>query len=87
MESAADIASADKLVFPGVGAFGQAMEILQQRGYVEALRDYIHVRREGLAVVSVKWCRWLGSACCTCSLGRGCWAAAKLKLGGWWRQV
>lgn len=52
VESAADIAAADKLVFPGVGAFGQAMHILQQRGYVEALRDYIHVRRGGLR----SWC-------------------------------
>ncbi len=49
VESAADIAAADKLVFPGVGAFGQAMHILQQRGYVEALRDYIHVRPGGPA--------------------------------------
>ena len=45
VESAADIARADKLVFPGVGAFGQAMAVLQQRGYVQALKDYIQVGR------------------------------------------
>ena len=41
VESSADIASADRLIFPGVGAVGQAMEILQQRGYTQALKDYI----------------------------------------------
>ncbi|PRW58480.1 imidazole glycerol phosphate synthase chloroplastic [Chlorella sorokiniana] len=50
VESAADIAAADKLVFPGVGAFGQAMHILQQRGYVEALRDYIHADRPFMGI-------------------------------------
>ncbi len=44
VESAADIASANRLIFPGVGAFGQAMRILQKRGYVQALKDYITVR-------------------------------------------
>jgi glutamine amidotransferase/cyclase len=45
VESAADIAAADKLIFPGVGAFGQAMEILRQRGYTQALKDYIQSDR------------------------------------------
>jgi len=36
-----DIANAERLVFPGVGTFGQAMTILQQRGYTQALKDYI----------------------------------------------
>lgn len=31
----------NKLVFPGVGAFGSAMHELEKRGYVDALRDYI----------------------------------------------
>lgn len=48
MERASDIANAEKLVFPGVGAFGQAMKILQERGYTEALKDYIQVRQPGL---------------------------------------
>jgi hypothetical protein len=45
VERASDIANAERLVFPGVGAFGQAMKILQERGYTEALKDYIKVRR------------------------------------------
>ncbi len=40
-----DITSADKLIFPGVGTYGQAMSILKQQGMVDALRDYVLVRR------------------------------------------
>ncbi|KAF6260117.1 hypothetical protein COO60DRAFT_1294530 [Scenedesmus sp. NREL 46B-D3] len=36
-----DITAADKLIFPGVGTFGQAMDVLQQRDYVKPLMDYI----------------------------------------------
>ena len=43
VESTADIVNAERLIFPGVGAFGQAMEILQQRGYTQALKEYIQV--------------------------------------------
>jgi hypothetical protein len=39
-----DITAADKLIFPGVGAFGQAMDVLQQRDFVNPLVDYIQVR-------------------------------------------
>ena len=38
-----DISKASRLIFPGVGAYGQAMERLKHLGYVEALRDYIQV--------------------------------------------
>jgi glutamine amidotransferase/cyclase len=37
-----DILSAEKLVFPGVGAFGSMMQILHQKNYVEPLMDYLH---------------------------------------------
>lgn len=50
VESAADIAGAERLVFPGVGAFGQAMQILEQRGYTQALKDYIQADRPFLGV-------------------------------------
>lgn len=50
VQSAADIENADRLVFPGVGAFGQAMDILKQRGYVEALKEYIKVPRHSHAL-------------------------------------
>lgn len=46
VENAADITNADRLVFPGVGAYGQAMERLKQLGYTEALKDYIQVTSE-----------------------------------------
>jgi len=36
-----DILSAEKLVFPGVGSFGNMMKILRRRGYVEPLAAYL----------------------------------------------
>lgn len=41
VQSPKDITSAQKLIFPGVGAFGQAMEILKNKGYLDPLREYI----------------------------------------------
>lgn len=43
VRSPEDILAADRLVFPGVGAFEQAMGALQKRGFVEPLKDYILV--------------------------------------------
>ena len=43
MRDVSDISQASRLIFPGVGAYGQAMERLKQLGYVEALKDYIQV--------------------------------------------
>ncbi|KAH8548491.1 hypothetical protein BGW37DRAFT_430918 [Umbelopsis sp. PMI_123] len=37
----ADLKKADKLIFPGVGAFGHAMDALQAKGFVEPLKEYI----------------------------------------------
>jgi len=36
-----DIRDADRLIFPGVGSFGQAMDALQRRGFADPLRDYV----------------------------------------------
>ena len=36
-----DIETATRLVFPGVGAFGQAMRALEVKGYDGALREYL----------------------------------------------
>ncbi|KAF9970088.1 Histidine biosynthesis bifunctional protein hisB, partial [Actinomortierella ambigua] len=36
-----DILKADKLIFPGVGAFGSALESLYAKGYAEPLKAYI----------------------------------------------
>ena len=38
-----ELAAAPRLVFPGVGAFGAAMRVLTDRGYVQPLRDYVQV--------------------------------------------
>ncbi|MBO8181997.1 MAG: imidazole glycerol phosphate synthase subunit HisF [Archaeoglobus sp.] len=45
-----DILKAEKLVFPGVGSFGSAMERLESLGYVEALKDYIQANRPFLGI-------------------------------------
>lgn len=43
VESAKDIINAEKLLFPGVGSYGQAMDVLLMRGYVDALKEHIAV--------------------------------------------
>jgi glutamine amidotransferase/cyclase len=43
--SGADLLSAEKLVFPGVGAFGRMMEILQARNFVAPLKRYLESGR------------------------------------------
>ncbi|NCC37863.1 MAG: imidazole glycerol phosphate synthase subunit HisF [Gammaproteobacteria bacterium] len=46
----ADILKAERLIFPGVGAFGAAMERLRQLGYVEPLREYLAAGRPYLGI-------------------------------------
>ncbi|MBW2410348.1 MAG: imidazole glycerol phosphate synthase subunit HisH, partial [Deltaproteobacteria bacterium] len=48
--SGEDILSADKLVFPGVGAFGNMMHILSGKNYVEPLKAYLHSERPFLGI-------------------------------------
>jgi glutamine amidotransferase/cyclase len=48
--SGQDILSADKLVFPGVGAFGNMMRILKNKGYVEPLKTYLRSDRPFLGI-------------------------------------
>ncbi|KAJ3695627.1 hypothetical protein LUZ60_001004 [Juncus effusus] len=50
VQKAEDILSADCLVFPGVGAFGAAMQVLSQNGLGEALREYIEKDRPFLGI-------------------------------------
>jgi glutamine amidotransferase/cyclase len=45
-----DIARAEKLVFPGVGSFGNAVERLHRSGYLEPLRAYIGADRPFLGI-------------------------------------
>ena len=50
VETAEDILSAERLVFPGVGAFGSMMNILNKKNYVEPLRDYLNSGRPFLGI-------------------------------------
>jgi glutamine amidotransferase/cyclase len=45
-----DILEAEKLVFPGVGAFGQMMDILNAKGLTEPLTDYLRHNRPFLGI-------------------------------------
>ena len=48
--SARDILSAEKLVFPGVGAFGSMMAMLGEKGVVSALKEYLLSDRPFLGI-------------------------------------
>ena len=45
-----DILVAEKLVFPGVGAFGNMMGILQEKKYVDPLKAYLNSNRPFLGI-------------------------------------
>eukprot|EP00892_Ulva_mutabilis_P011236 jgi/Ulvmu1/8485/UM044_0019.1 len=45
-----DILNAKKLLFPGVGSYGQAMDVLVERGYVEPLKEYIQADRPFMGI-------------------------------------
>ena len=45
-----DILSAEKLVFPGVGAFGSMMNVLEARNYVKPLKTYLAENRPFLGI-------------------------------------
>ncbi len=48
--NAEDILSAEKLVFPGVGAFGSMIQILHDKNFVEPLKAYISSDRPFLGI-------------------------------------
>ena len=50
VESAEDILAAERLVFPGVGAFGSMMNRLNEKRYVKALKDYLNSGRPFLGI-------------------------------------
>lgn len=50
VSSEQDILSADKLVFPGVGAFGSMMDILNRKQYVAPLTAYLKANRPFLGI-------------------------------------
>ena len=45
-----DILAAEKLVFPGVGAFGRMMEILESKNFVSPLQQYLRSGRPFLGI-------------------------------------
>jgi len=45
VQDPADIQSASRLVFPGVGSFGSCISLLKQRGYFEPLKQYLREDR------------------------------------------
>lgn len=45
-----DLLAAEKLVFPGVGAFGEMMQVLEQKGLVEPLLRYLRSNRPFLGI-------------------------------------
>jgi glutamine amidotransferase/cyclase len=45
-----DISRAEKLIFPGVGSFGSAIESLRRSGYLDPLRSYIMADRPFLGI-------------------------------------
>ena len=50
VSSGEDILKAEKLVFPGVGAFGNMMRILNEKGYVAPLKAYLSANRPFLGI-------------------------------------
>ncbi len=50
VETGEDILSAEKLVFPGVGAFGSMMQILNKRNFVEPLKAFLQSDRPFLGI-------------------------------------
>ncbi|CAL8471931.1 g11473 [Coccomyxa elongata] len=50
VSTAADILNAERLIFPGVGAFEQAMGVLSRKDFTEPLREYIQSGRPFLGI-------------------------------------
>jgi glutamine amidotransferase/cyclase len=50
VRSGEDILSAEKLVFPGVGAFGSMMQILREKQYAAPLKAYLEADRPFLGI-------------------------------------
>jgi glutamine amidotransferase/cyclase len=50
VDTAQDISSAERLVFPGVGNFGSMMQVLEEKKLVEPLKDHLHSNRPFLGI-------------------------------------
>ena len=70
-----DILQAERLIFPGVGAFGAAMERLHRLGYVEPLKAYLAAGRPFLGIC-IGFCFSYCCSICICFCFRSsniCW--------------
>jgi len=56
-----DILKAERLIFPGVGSFGAAMQRLHALGYVEPLKEYLRADRPFLGICIGLQCLFEGS--------------------------
>ncbi|TPX65178.1 hypothetical protein SpCBS45565_g05331 [Spizellomyces sp. 'palustris'] len=61
VESPQDLLKAEKLIFPGVGAFGAAMVRLHTTGYDKALKEYIASGRPFMGICVGMQCLFEGS--------------------------
>ncbi|RKP04937.1 hypothetical protein THASP1DRAFT_33242 [Thamnocephalis sphaerospora] len=61
IQSAEDFDKADKIIFPGVGAFSKAVVALQELGYTEPLRRYLAANRPFLGICVGMQCLFEGS--------------------------
>ena len=50
IETAQQISEAKVLIFPGVGSFGKCMEVLQARGWMDALRAHVRADKPYLGI-------------------------------------
>jgi len=50
VKTSEDILAAEKLVFPGVGAFGNMMQVLNEKNYVDPLKKYLQSNRPFLGI-------------------------------------
>ncbi|WP_133510210.1 imidazole glycerol phosphate synthase subunit HisF [Candidatus Thiosymbion oneisti] len=56
-----DILKAERLIFPGVGSFGAAMQRLHSLGYLEPLKEYLQADRPFLGICIGLQCLFEGS--------------------------
>ncbi|RKP24321.1 imidazole glycerol phosphate synthase [Syncephalis pseudoplumigaleata] len=61
IETAADFDKAEKIIFPGVGAFATAMHALEQKGFIAPLQRYLAADRPFLGICVGMQCLFEGS--------------------------
>lgn len=79
VETYKDILNAQKLLFPGVGSYGQAMGALQERGLVEALKEFLQVQSAFTALFAFSYLQANSGARMLrrVRVSHGCWPARR----------